>query len=151
MRRFWKIELLMDTDIEDFTSIAEYVTGKLTDAEQCTACCVNSVSPVPPLPAINYEMKYPPKPISIDLLEEKDPHTLGKSVQYVALNKVLDMVKRAPLSTTVLHPRHRGRAEKLCRELGEMWLDAILHHFEKQEEENFMQMLKEVEDESKDS
>ena len=121
--------------------------------EHCDACFVTHAHPIPGLgsppaaqPTLEYDMKYPLKRLNIDLLEDKDAHTLGKQVQYRSLTKILDTVK-APLSFTVLHPRHRGKAEKLCRELGKMWLDEILHHFERQEEEDVMQILKEVENE----
>jgi hypothetical protein len=150
MKRIWEVTLMMETDINDFISIEEHVVNALK--EHCDACCVTHAHPLPGLEpfsdsTLHLDMKYPLKRLNIDLLEDKDTHTLGKQVQYRSLTKILDTVKEAPLSSTVLHPRHRGKAEKLCRELGKMWLDEILYHFERQEKEGLMQKLKEVEDE----
>lgn len=113
---------------------------------------------VPPLeqqpssqPILKYDMEYGLKRLGINMPEEKDPHTLGKLTQAIALEKVIDTVRMAPLSSTIRHPRHRAKADRLCRELGKMWLDEVLYHFEKQVKEDFMQKLKEVGDENKDS
>ena len=158
MRKVWGVELLLEVDDESCTEVIEFVENKLTAGEEYVACHVNRIIPVPPLgqqpssqPMFKYNMKYGLKRLGIDMLEETDPHTLGKLTQFESLEKAINTVRMAPLASTIRHPRHRAKADKLCRELGKMWLDEILYHFEKQVKEDFMQKSKEVDDENKDS
>jgi len=148
------VELLLETDLSSFTEIEKLMVDSLTAGEELVASCVSRVSAVPPpasQPILKYDMKRGLKRSGIDMLEETDPHTLGKLTQFESLEKAINTVRMAPLASTIRHPRHRAKADKLCRELGKMWLDEILYHFEGQVKEAFMQKSKEVDDENKDS
>lgn len=74
------------------------------------------------------------KRVSVEL---KDAHELGKQVvQYVPLRRAIELVKEAPLATTLLRGGNRGEAEKLLRKLGAMWMKELIRHVEAQEENN---------------
>ena len=97
MRKIWNVELLLEVDAGAFTEIEKFVVDKLTEGEEQVACCVNRIIPVPPLgpqpaaqPVLKYDMKYGLKRLGIDMLEETDPHTLGKLTQFESLEKAIN-------------------------------------------------------------